>query len=235
MPPSSRFREGKRGKYYAGWDVYLKLASGNIRFFLQLVEEALKEHIRRRQSFTTPISAKAQTEAARNVGLKNFEELEGLDVRGARIMRLLLGVGRLFQIMAWYPFRHAPELNQFTLGRARRRRIARGAGRGDAGVAEGLCKPPCAPARARDEAESGVTRGGSITGYTRSTAPSSRSVTVGSGRRRSLWKSFTTWRPTRAVRSSRSSNVTDGQTCSSMRSRSRRKLDLFYPPPIVEP
>ena len=108
-------QRGKTRKYYAGWDVYLKLASGNIRFFLQLVEEALKEHIRRDRVFSTPISAKAQTEAARSVGLKNFEELEGLDVRGARIMRLLLGVGRLFQIMAWYPFRHAPELNQFTL------------------------------------------------------------------------------------------------------------------------
>lgn len=108
-------RQGKTRKYYAGWDLYIKLASGNIRFFLQLVEEALKEQIRRNREFSTPIDPKAQTDAARNVGLKNFEELEGLDVRGARIMKLLLGVGRLFQIMAWYPFRHAPELNQFTL------------------------------------------------------------------------------------------------------------------------
>lgn len=106
-------RPGKIRKLYAGWDVYLKLASGNIRFFLQLVEEALRLHIMRGKGLDVPIAPDTQTMAAHTVGQRNFEELQGLDVRGARMMRLLLGVGRLFQIMAWEPFKHAPEVNQF--------------------------------------------------------------------------------------------------------------------------
>lgn len=108
-------KKGKIRKHYAGWDVYLKLAAGNIRFLLQLVEEALREHIRRGCEFTTPIKPDAQTGAAWNIGLRNFEELEGIDVKGAKIMRLLLGIGRVFQIFAWDPFGHAPEINQFSI------------------------------------------------------------------------------------------------------------------------
>lgn len=108
-------RRGKVRKYYAGWDVYLKLASGNIRFFLQLVEEALREHILADRPLHRPIRPSDQSRAARNVGRRNFEELEGLDLQGSKIMRLLLGVGRLFQILAWDPFGHAPEMVQFSL------------------------------------------------------------------------------------------------------------------------
>ena len=108
-------RDGKRGvrKYYAGWEVYVLMAAGNIRFLLQLVEASLREHIKSGHELSLPISPENQTKAASSVGISNFEELEGIDPKGAKIMRLLLGLGRIFQIFAFDPFGHAPELNQF--------------------------------------------------------------------------------------------------------------------------
>jgi hypothetical protein len=110
-------RKGKRGirKYYAGWDVFTKLAAGNIRYLLELVEQSLVAHLRNGERISIPVSFETQTIAAQSVGRKNITELEGISVHGARLTRLLLSLGRVFQVMAGQPEGHTPEANQFTL------------------------------------------------------------------------------------------------------------------------
>jgi len=43
----------------------------------------------------------------------NLSELEGLSVDGAQLTKLLLSLGRIFQVMASDAVEHAPEVNQF--------------------------------------------------------------------------------------------------------------------------
>lgn len=108
-------RDGKRGhrKLYAGWDTYLQLAKGNIRFLLQLVMEALLAQLDTDCSLDEPISVDVQTVAAIGVGRKNLTDLQGLDPRGGDLSRLVLSLGRVFQVMAQSPEGHSPEVNQF--------------------------------------------------------------------------------------------------------------------------
>jgi hypothetical protein len=110
-------RRGKRGirKYYCGWDVYLKLCEGNIRYLLELVHSALLLHMEGGQVELSPISPETQTQAAQAVGRKNLSELEGLSVDGARLTKLLLSLGRVFGVLAESPGGHTPEANQFHL------------------------------------------------------------------------------------------------------------------------
>lgn len=110
-------RRGKRGirKYYSGWDVYLALCEGNIRYLLELVHSALLLHIEESGAELSPISAETQTRAAQAVGRKNLSELEGLSVDGARLTKLLLSLGRVFGVLAESPAGHTSEANQFHL------------------------------------------------------------------------------------------------------------------------
>jgi hypothetical protein len=108
-------RRRKRGirKYYAGWSVLARLAAGNIRYLLELIDTALLAHLHAERSLAEPIDPKTQTEAAAAVGKKNLTELEGLSIHGAKLTKLLLGLGRVFQVMAAKPEGHTPEANQF--------------------------------------------------------------------------------------------------------------------------
>lgn len=110
-------RKGKRGirKYYCGWDVFVSLANGNIRYLLELVHAAFLRHVENENESELggPISVRSQTEAAEAVGRKNLSELEGLSVDGGKLTKLVLGLGRVFQVMAATPKGHAPEVNQF--------------------------------------------------------------------------------------------------------------------------
>ena len=108
-------RKGKRGisKYYAGWDVYVSLANGNIRYLLELVHAAFTRHVENEGTPQEPISPKSQTEAAEDIGRKNLSELEGLSVEGGKLTKLVLSVGRILQVMASDANGHAPEVNQF--------------------------------------------------------------------------------------------------------------------------
>jgi hypothetical protein len=110
-------RKGKRGirKYYAGWNVFVTLSHGNIRYLLELVNEAFMRHKEKSGVEMGPISFEAQTEAAEFVGRKNLAELEGLSVEGGRLTKLLLSLGRIFQVLAADPNGHTPETNQFHL------------------------------------------------------------------------------------------------------------------------
>lgn len=108
-------RAGKRGlrKYYAGWEVFCGLAAGNIRYLIELVDRAIELHLKDGRDPVGPIDPKIQTKAAQLVGQKNLRELEGLSIHGAKLTRLLLSLGRIFQVMAEDPLGHTPEVSQF--------------------------------------------------------------------------------------------------------------------------
>jgi hypothetical protein len=105
----------KRGirKYYSGWEVLTQLAGGNIRYLMELVENCLIAHVEAGGELGKPVLAELQTKAAIAVGQKNVGELEGVSVEGARLARLVLALGRVFQVMAEDPIGHTPEVNQF--------------------------------------------------------------------------------------------------------------------------
>lgn len=109
-----RGRPGIR-KYYAGWATLTKVAASNIRYLLQLVYESILEQLLDGETLAVPIPPEKQTRAAQKVGRSNLTELEGLTVHGARLTKLVLGLGRVFGLMAAYPEGHAPEVNQFHL------------------------------------------------------------------------------------------------------------------------
>jgi len=115
-------RKGKTGirKYYAGWEAFLSLSNGNIRYLIELVHTAFLRQLDDGQEPPTPASPDVQTRAAQEVGGKNLSELEGLSVEGAKLTKLLLSLGRVFQLLASDPAGHAPETNQFHLGRSAR-------------------------------------------------------------------------------------------------------------------
>ena len=110
-------RRGRPGirKYYAGWDTFIRLSGGNIRFLLQLVEESLARHLRDGRGLQEPLTAELQTHAAQAIGRRNLTELEGLSIHGAQLAKLLLSLGRILGVMADFPEGHAPEVNQFEI------------------------------------------------------------------------------------------------------------------------
>lgn len=110
-------RPGRTGlsKYYCGWSTFLMLADGNIRYLLYLVTEALVQHVKHGGDLLSPVSADDQTKAAQAVGERVVFELAGLHKRGTQLTRLVLGLGRVFGVMAKQPHGHAPEVSQFRI------------------------------------------------------------------------------------------------------------------------
>ncbi len=102
-------------KYYSGWNTYVKLANGNIRYLMDLVYRAYEKHISDGFNLPIPVSHESQTFAAQAVGLKNLTELEGLWKNGAQLTRLLLGFGRIFNVLASEEIKSRPELVQFSI------------------------------------------------------------------------------------------------------------------------
>lgn len=102
-------------KYFSGWSTYTKLASGNIRCLIELVYRAYEKHLTKHNEIGKKVSFENQTKAAEDVGKKNLMELEGLWKNGAQLTRLLLGMGRIFQVLARYEGKQSPEVNQFDI------------------------------------------------------------------------------------------------------------------------
>lgn len=105
--------QGGIQKYYAGWNTYLKLSNGNIRYLMQLVKTALLQYIEINEDFLSAIPFRVQTEAAIEVGKKNFEMLENLHHRGTDVIKIVLHMGRLFNVLASESEHTAPEIDQF--------------------------------------------------------------------------------------------------------------------------
>lgn len=110
-------RARKRGirKYYCGSRVFVQMSARNIRYFLELVDQSIALHIAAGKAVGQGIVPETQTLAAQKVGQTNLSELEGLSVHGGRLTKLVLGLGRVFQVMASDTFGHTPEVNQFHL------------------------------------------------------------------------------------------------------------------------
>ena len=119
-------KQGKPGirKYYCGWDTYVAMSGNNIRYLLELVNTTLQEFLSDTAKDSSydertdiQISPSQQTNAAIKVGKKNLSEIEGLTVEGAKLKKLLLSLGRVFQVFASQSSGHAPELNQFEISK----------------------------------------------------------------------------------------------------------------------
>lgn len=102
-------------KYYAGWNTYLKLANGNIRYLMELVYRTYERHLTNNNDLDSSVSFKDQTIAAQDVGMKNLKELEGLWKNGAQLTKLLLGFGRIFNVLISEDGKNAPEINQISI------------------------------------------------------------------------------------------------------------------------
>lgn len=100
-------------KLYCGWGTFTALSSSNIRYLLELVANTFREQPKSIEEMKTPFGWEVQTVAAQSVGRKNLFELEGFR-EGALLVKLTIGLGRLFQIMARDADSHAPEQNQFS-------------------------------------------------------------------------------------------------------------------------
>jgi len=109
-------RRGKRGirKYYCGWRVMLTLSDGNIRFLLWLVHQCLVRAVEQGYTFGQPINPEIQTEAASDVGEKVLRELPDESQTANMLIRFVLGLGRVFQVLAAEPRGHLPEATQFS-------------------------------------------------------------------------------------------------------------------------
>jgi hypothetical protein len=115
----SKGRKGARiRKYYSGTRTLLGLASGNIRYFIELIDESLNQ-LTSDSSWSDKwdgsIGSEYQTLAARTVGKRRLDQLEGLSEHGADIKRLVLALGKVFFEFARDPVGKAPERNSFVV------------------------------------------------------------------------------------------------------------------------
>lgn len=114
--------DGRKGarirKYYCGERVLLALPSGNIRYFLELIDAAISfelgdspESVPRELR----LSARSQTEAARLVGQRRLEQIEHVADHGVQLKRLALAIGKVFFELARSPLGRTPEITSFVL------------------------------------------------------------------------------------------------------------------------
>ncbi len=108
-------------KYYCGERVFLALASGNIRYFLELIDCSVTHELSEGKEFPENLclTPKSQTLAAREVGERRLNQLEGLADHGVQLKRLVLAIGKVFFELAREPLGKTPEVTSFILsGRA---------------------------------------------------------------------------------------------------------------------
>lgn len=100
-------------KYFAGWNTFVKLANGNIRYLMELVYQSYYLMMQKNDiKIDAPISPDIQTLAAYNVGRKNLTELEGTWNKGVQLTKLVQTLGTLFHHLA-QEGKAAPEIVQF--------------------------------------------------------------------------------------------------------------------------
>lgn len=102
-------------KYYAGWDTFIKLANGCIRYVMELVYKSYYLYLQENGDITLPVTPDIQTRAARNVGWKNLTELEGTWKNGAKLTRMVQSFGSIFSKLAKEGDNTAPEIVQFEI------------------------------------------------------------------------------------------------------------------------
>ena len=110
-------RAGKPGRHklYAGWRTICRLANANVRYLLELVAGMLQEQIKNGRQIGSEIPAEVQTDRAYEVGRKNLQELERQSDQAASLTKVVLSLGRVFEVLATSPTGHTPEVTQFVL------------------------------------------------------------------------------------------------------------------------
>lgn len=109
-----------RQKYFAGANTYLELSGGNVRYLLELLDEAVLERSTEADAPSKSarpyrISAEVQTDAATNVARRRLRQIEILSDRGLEVLRLVIALGTAFAALVREPGRHAPERTSFIL------------------------------------------------------------------------------------------------------------------------
>ncbi|MFC6749168.1 hypothetical protein [Deinococcus aquaticus] len=99
-------------KYYCGWETIVILSHYNIRYLLEMIETMILFSASK-EGRIEKIHPDIQTRAAMAIGEKNLHQIEGLSVYGRKIIKLMFGLGRIFEHLAAYPERRSPETNQF--------------------------------------------------------------------------------------------------------------------------
>lgn len=105
----------KFSKYYSGWSTLVLISGANIRYLLQLIYECIRLNLLATDGPIYPLSPEIQTTAAIGVGRQGLRELEGLSVNGAKLTRMVLSLGRVFNVFSDKLRNVAPETNHFTL------------------------------------------------------------------------------------------------------------------------
>lgn len=105
-------------KYYCGNRVFATISRNNLRYYLHLIAACLERHAAAGRTLADPVTFREQSLAARSVGLQYLTELEGVTVRGVQLAKMVLGFGRLFQILAKNPIGSAPECMEFHIKEA---------------------------------------------------------------------------------------------------------------------
>ena len=112
-----------RRKFYCGERTFLELSCGNIRHLLELLNEAVRRHLRLNSNDPAGasdtllfVSSEVQTDAAIAVAKAHLDQLEGLSDQGLEIVRLVRSVGAAYGAVVREPRRVAPECTSFTLG-----------------------------------------------------------------------------------------------------------------------
>ena len=105
----------RRRKYYCGLNTILRIASGNIRFFLELVGDSVKDALPAQLSDRIVVQPRQQTDAARAVATRQLEQLDGLGRNGGDLKRLVLGTGKVFFELTRRPEGRIPEPTSFVL------------------------------------------------------------------------------------------------------------------------
>ncbi len=112
----SRGRRGaRRRKYYCGISTILKIANGNIRFFLELIGDSVRNALPDELSDPIVVGPEQQTDAARAVATRQLEQLDSLGPHGGELKRLVLGIGKLFFELTRRPEGRTPEPTSFVL------------------------------------------------------------------------------------------------------------------------
>lgn len=117
----SKGRKGARiRKFYAGEETFLALASGNIRYYLELIDESItyrfeQEQLLQSHDNVVVIDPEDQTYAAQRVAKRRLDQLEGLSSRGVELKRLILAIGKIFFEYARAGAGHSPEISTFVL------------------------------------------------------------------------------------------------------------------------
>lgn len=106
-------------KYYCGKNTFLKLSSGNVRYILELIDQTIKRYMsgdeREVSDGSLVMPPEIQTEAAKKVGERRLNQLEGRSADGLKLKMLVLTIGRVFFEYARSPMGHAPEKTTFVL------------------------------------------------------------------------------------------------------------------------